>query len=88
MRIKLSIDKTVTNGENNVVLTVNANTVGESLSNIVEQQPALKKLLFEENGGLRYGNVVKVNEDFILAEPLAKPVKDGDEIGVINICGG
>ena len=90
MGIKINIDKSVLldDSKGNVVLTVSGNTVGDCLAYAVKHQPNLKKALLEENCNLRYGNLVRVNGEFIPTDPLDKQVKDGDEIGVINLSGG
>ncbi len=68
--------------------STSGNTIGECLAYAVKHQPNLKKVLLDENGNLRFGNLVRVNGEFILSNPVAKLVKDGDEIGMIKLSGG
>ncbi len=70
------------------VVEVNGSTVGECLSHLVKQFPSMKKQLFSKNGKLFEYIIIPVNGESAYPEPLAKPVKDGDELDIIFIVGG
>ena len=90
MSIKIKIDNSVLvdGSEVNVAVEVKGHTVGECLAYAVKQQPTLKKAIFDDKGNLSFGNFVRVNGEFIISNPEAKLVKDGDEIGIIKLTGG
>jgi molybdopterin converting factor small subunit len=61
------------------IAVVNGRTVGECLSDLVQQFPQLKTLLFTKNG----------NGESAYPEELAKRVNDGDEFHIIKaVVGG
>jgi molybdopterin converting factor small subunit len=90
MAVKVHIHMThrqFTNGLETV--TVEGNTVGECLNQLIKQFPGMEKALFAKKDKLL--NTVEVYLNHVSAYPneLAKPVKDGDEIHlVIMLAGG
>ena len=89
MSVKLNIDESVLDyRKGKVVVEVSGNTVGECLDYIVKRRSTLKKAIFDENGNMCLGNLVRVNGAFIYSNALAKSVKDGDEIEIIKFTGG
>ncbi len=75
-----------TNGSETV--TVEGSTVGECLSQLIKQFPAMEKALFAKKDKLL--NTVEVYLNHVSAYPneLAKPVKDGDEIHLVLMLAG
>ena len=75
-----------TNGQE--VVTVEGNTVGECLSHLIKQFPAMEKALFAKKDKLR--NIVEVFVNHATAYPneLLKPVKDGDDINLLVMLAG
>lgn len=67
-----------------------ANTVGEALSSLVNQNPDLRKHLFTDEGKLRaFVNVYLNDEDIRYLEKEDTPVKDNDTISIVpSIAGG
>jgi molybdopterin converting factor small subunit len=90
MAVKVHIHAThrqFTNGLE--VVAVEGNTVGECLSQLIQQFPGMEKALFAKKDKLH--NIVEVYINHTTAYPneLAKPVRDGDEIHlVIMLAGG
>ena len=89
MPIKVHIHAThrqFTNGSE--IVTVEGNTVGECLNQLVKQFPGMEKALFAKKDKLL--NIVEVYVNHVSAYPneLVKPVKDGDEIHLIIMLAG
>jgi molybdopterin synthase sulfur carrier subunit len=74
--------------DNQNVVEVNGNTVGQCLEQLVDRFPELKPWLFEKNGKLNRLVEIYVNMESSYPEELAKPVKDGDELHIIIIISG
>jgi molybdopterin converting factor small subunit len=70
------------------VVSVEGNTVGQCLSDLVEKFPGMEKALFAKKDKLL--NVVEVYVNHTTAHPneLVKPVKDGDEIHLLVMLAG
>jgi len=70
------------------VITVEGKTVGECLSHLIKQFPAMEKALFAKKDKLL--NMVEVYLNHASAYPneLLKPVKDGDEIHLVVMLAG
>jgi len=73
---------------NQAVVEVNGSTVGECLSDLVEQFPQIKPMLFDKQGKLLNYVDIYVNYESSYPEELAKPVKDGDELHITLIIAG
>lgn len=67
---------------------VNGSTVGECLDQLTRKLPYLSHWLFDEKGNLREYVDVCVNKENIFPDPLARPVKDGDELFIMCLIGG
>ena len=67
---------------------VNENTVGDCLNNLVNEFPQLKEQIFEKDGELHEYLDFFINGESAYPEELAKPVKDGDELHIVNIIVG
>ena len=70
------------------VVEVNGNTVGQCLEQLVARFPELGKWLFRKDGKLNNLVDIYVNQESAYPEELAKPVKDGDELHIIVIISG
>jgi len=89
MPVKIHIHAThrqFTNGLE--VVTVEGNTVGECLNQLIKQFPGMEKALFAKKDKLL--NIAEVYINHVSAYPneLVKPVKDGDEIHLIIMLAG
>jgi molybdopterin converting factor small subunit len=70
------------------VVSVDGNTVGDCLANLVGRFPHLRQWLFTKNGKLHQYVEILLNGQSSYPEELAKSVKDGDEIHILNIIAG
>ena len=70
------------------IVEVNGDTVGQCLDHLVKQFPGIEKMLFDKNGKLRIYANIYVNKESAYPKGLAKPVKDGDELDILFIIGG
>jgi molybdopterin converting factor small subunit len=70
------------------VISVEGNTVGECLSNLVQQYPGMEKALFTKKDKLLNVVEVFVNDASAYPNELSKPVKDGDEITLLVMLAG
>ena len=70
------------------VVEVNGSTVGECLNQLVQQFPAIENVLFDEDGKVLSYVDIYVNEKSSYPEELAKPVKGGDELYILQAIGG
>ncbi|MCS7021215.1 MAG: MoaD/ThiS family protein [Gemmataceae bacterium] len=72
----------------NVHIQVTGTTVGEALTDLIRQHPALGTKLFD-NGQLRpYINVFVNDEDIRYLEELQTPIQDGTTIALIPAVAG
>ena len=89
MSVKINIHPFLSQHTNNQdVVEVNGNTVGQCLEQLIGQYPELRKWLFEKDGKLNRLVEIYVNAESSYPEELAKPVKDGDELYIIIIISG
>ena len=73
----------------NAALTVDGSTVGELLSSLTEQHPAVKTHLYTDEGRLRsFVNVYVNEEDIRFLKNKDTSLKDGDEISIIPAIAG
>jgi molybdopterin converting factor small subunit len=70
------------------VISVEGNTVGECLSNLVQQYPGMEKALFTKKDKLLNVVEVFVNDASAYPNELSKPVKDGDKITLLVMLAG
>jgi molybdopterin converting factor small subunit len=84
MSIKLHVRGALSNiVKGKQLIEVNGKTVDECLNQLVSLAPGMKEAIFYDTGealAIRSRIQVKVNEEVIDTEGLAKEVKDGDEI--------
>jgi molybdopterin converting factor small subunit len=73
---------------NQSVVGVSGNTIGECLQELVTRFPELKKWLFKKDGKLSDLVDIYVNGVSSYPEELVKPVKDGDELHIVIIISG
>ena len=71
-------------------IEVNAQTVGEALSDLVARHPDLRRHLFSEDGRLRsFVNVYLNDEDIRYLSKEATPAKETDTITIVpSVAGG
>jgi molybdopterin converting factor small subunit len=70
------------------IVKVKGNTVGQCLDDLVKQFPQIKSRLFDKTGKLHTYVDIYVNGESSYPEELAKPVKGGDELHVTFIIAG
>ena len=89
MSVKVNIHPFLTQHTNDQdVVEVNGNTVGQCLEQLIGRYPELRKWLFEKDGRLNRLVEIYVNAESSYPEELAKPVKDGDGLYIIIIISG
>jgi len=86
MSVKVNIDKMVSDNPaaKKISISTTGNNVGECLADLIRQQPALKRALFNKNDELLYDKMVIVNGNYESENAAAKTVKDGDVITIIK----
>jgi molybdopterin converting factor small subunit len=72
----------------NQVIEVAGKDVGECLTALVKQYPAIEKNLFDKHGRLRGYLKIYVNGKSALPKEFAHPIVDGDEIRIIAFGAG
>jgi len=70
------------------VVSIEGNTVGECLNNLIRQYPGMEKALFTKKNKLQNIVEVFVNHETAYPNELIKPVKDGDEIQLLVMLAG
>ena len=89
MSIRVTVSQALTEYSTGSQLgEVNGNTVGECLEQLTLKAPNLKQWLFDENGVLHEYVDLFINKGNAFPEPLAKPIKDGDELHIMCLIGG
>jgi sulfur-carrier protein len=87
--VKVVIPQFLTNYTANVrEVVTRGTTVGECLGDLVRQFPGIRPQLLDENGQLLGQIDVYINRESTFPEELAKIVKDGDEMNIINVISG
>ncbi len=74
--------------QNNRTVQVEGSNVGECLKTLIERYPEIRDLIFDKKGKLLRHMEIFVNKETSYPEELAKPVKDGDELYIVNIIAG
>jgi MoaD family protein len=87
MSVKTTLHPFLNDGKE-VQLEVNGNTVGECISSILKQYPAMEKKMFDKYGKLKGYVEVLVNGQGIGANELAYAVKDGDTMAILVFLSG
>ena len=89
MSIKINISPLLRQYTNNQqVVEVNGNTVGQCLDHLAKQFPRIKQWLFDKNGKVHSHIDIYVNKESTYPDKLAKPVRDGDELHITFLIGG
>jgi len=70
------------------IIEVNGSTLGECLHGLVAQFPEMSDKLFTKDSQLHDYVSIYLDGEFIYADELSKPVKDGDEFHLFYILGG
>jgi molybdopterin converting factor small subunit len=70
------------------MVSVEGNTVGECLNQLIKQFPGMEKALFAKKDKLLNTIEIYVNHASAYPNELPKPVKDGDEIHLITMLAG
>lgn len=87
--VKVSIHPFLTHlTEDRETIEVDGSTVGEVVENLVSLYPALKEHLFGKDGKISNTVEIYVNAETSYPEELAKPVRDGDDVHILNIVTG
>jgi molybdopterin converting factor small subunit len=87
MSISFKINASMFDFKEEVNLEVKGKTVSECFDYSIRQQPSLKQALFDANGVLYPGSIIKVNEEYMLSDALTKDIKDGDSIEIFKFRG-
>ena len=74
--------------DNQDVVEVKGNTVGQCLEDLVSKYPDLREWLFEKNGGISNLVEIYINAESSYPDELAKPVQDEDELQIVIIITG
>ena len=90
MSVKIIIPWTMAHITNDVKeVEADGSTVSECLDQVIGLFPRLKKELLRKEGELRPDILIYVNDETTYPDPLARTVKDGDELNItILIAGG
>jgi molybdopterin converting factor small subunit len=89
MSIKISVSQALSEGQSPTRLgEVDGKTVGECLDQLIIKRPDMKRWLFDESGNLKEYVDIFINKQNAFPSPLAKPVKDGDELFIMSLIGG
>ena len=87
--VKININPFLTHITNNQnVVEVSGNTIGECIHQLVTRFPELNKWLFKKDGKLSDLVDIYINGESSFPLELSKPVKDGDELHIIVIISG
>jgi molybdopterin converting factor small subunit len=89
MSVNIHIHKTHRQFTNGVeVVAVEGRTVGECLSQLINQFPGMEKAIFAQKDKLLNVVEVFVNHNSAYPNELVKPVKDGDDIHLVVMLAG
>jgi molybdopterin synthase sulfur carrier subunit len=69
-------------------VSVEGDTVGKCLDELVKQFPALKPRIVDNNGTLRKNVNIFIDRKSVRPQDMAKPVRDGEEILITMMIGG
>lgn len=86
VRIPTPLRKLTNNEE---LVEVNANTIGEAIAELQIRYPGIKERLLDDTGAVRrFVNVYVNEEDIRFLENQETKLKDGDEISIIPAIAG
>lgn len=74
--------------DNQKVVEVNGETVGECIDNLEKRYNGIKERLVNKKGKIENYWEIYINSGNRTAEDLSNPVKDGDELTIIAIIAG
>jgi molybdopterin converting factor small subunit len=74
--------------DNQDIVEVKGGTVGECISQLVEQFPGIEKGIFDKPGQLLNFIYFLINGVGVYPADLSKPVKDGDELTIVLLLAG
>ncbi len=69
-------------------MKVAGKTVRESLHDLVQQYPKLKKMLLDNDGNLMHSYDYFINEASVYPKDMNAPLKDGDKLNIIYVIHG
>jgi molybdopterin converting factor small subunit len=89
MSVGIKVPAYMRSSTNNLeAVEVSGRTVGECLDHLVRQFPGMKKRLFTRGGDLFDNIIISINGESAYPEQMARPVRDGDELGIMIVIGG
>jgi len=89
MSVKIKIPAYMRSSTDNLeAVEVSGKTVGECLGHLGRRFPGMKKRLFARSGDLFDNIIISINGESAYPEPMAKPVREGDELGIMMVIGG
>ncbi len=89
MSVKINLPSSLRHlTDDQAVVEVNGNTVGQCLEQLIARFPKTKKRLLEKNGALNRIINIYVNGESAYPEGLDTAVKDGDELHIQVIISG
>ena len=74
--------------DNQTVLTVKGNTVGECIDDLTSQYPELKNVFLDDQGNLLRSYDVYINGKSAYPDEMTKPVKDCDKLHIVPVIYG
>jgi molybdopterin converting factor small subunit len=74
--------------DNQTVLSVKGNTVGECIGDLVNQYPELKNVFLNAEGNLLHSYDVYINGKSAYPDEMTKPVKEGDKLHIVPVIYG
>jgi molybdopterin converting factor small subunit len=66
------------------VVDISGNTLGECLNNLMQKYPQLKAALVDDNLELRRDYMIYVNGENAYPEESSRPIKDGDKLNLMS----
>lgn len=88
MRVNLTFDESVFNHKKReTIIITRGKTVAEILDAGIKKRPVLESAIFDTNGDLSTGILIKLNGQFVHSNQLASLVKGGDTIEVLKFDG-
>lgn len=71
------------------LVTVEASTIGDAISELQTKYPGIKERLVDDNGEVRrFVNIYVNEEDIRFLQNKETPIKDGDEVSIIPAIAG
>lgn len=71
------------------LVTVEAATIGDAISELQTKYPGIKERLVDDNGEVRrFVNIYVNEEDIRFLQNKETPIKDGDEVSIIPAIAG